>query len=118
MSKLAVKLFEEREPAKENYLPLVNAVLGEGTYDPALNEDSDFAANAQNALCELGESGALGLLQRYFAEEYFLHGKTKEEIGMKIADNIDLLLSDLETAAVRFLRRPEQAKELAKYIKK
>ena len=34
------------------------------------------------------------------------------------ADNIDLLLEDLETAAVRFLRRPEYAKELAKYIQK
>ena len=32
MSKLAVKLFEERETAKENYLPLVNAVFGEGNF--------------------------------------------------------------------------------------
>lgn len=118
MSKLAVKLFNERNPGKENYLPLVNAVFGEGTYDPALNENAEFTTNAQDALCALGESGAFGMLQRYFAEEYFLQGKSKEEIGKEIADNIDLLLEDLETAAVRFLRRPEYAKNLAKYIQK
>ena len=118
MSKLAVKLFEERETAKENYLPLVSAVFGEGIYDPALNENAEFTANTQDALCALGENGSFGLLQRYFAEEYFLHGKSKEEIGKEIAENMDLLLADLETAAIRFLRRPEQAKELAKYIGK
>ena len=118
MSKLAVKLFDEKDFGKENYLPLVSAVFGEGTYDSNLNENADFTANAQDALCALGESGVFGMLQRYFAEEYFLRGKSKEEIGKEIAENMDLLLEDLETAAIRFLRRPEQAKELAKYIQK
>lgn len=118
MSKLAVKLFEERDPVKDNYLPLVNAVFGEGTYDPALNENAKFTGSAQNALCALGENGDFGMLQRYFAEAYFLQGKSKEEIGKEIAENLDLLLEDLETAVVRFLRRPEQAKELANFIQK
>ena len=118
MSKLAVKLYEGKEIEKENYVPLVNAVFGEGTYDPALNENTDFAANAQDALCALGENGALGMLQRYYVEQRLLQGRSKEEIGKEIADNIDLLLEDLETAAVRFLRRPEYAKELAKHIQK
>ena len=118
MSKLAVKLYEGKENEKENYLPLVNAVFGEGTYDPALNENAEFTANAQDALCALGENGAFGMLQRYYVEECLLQGRSKEEIGKEIADNIDLLLEDLETAAVRFLRRPEYAKELAKYIQK
>ena len=118
MSKLAVKLYEGKENEKENYVPLVNAVFGEGTYDPVLNENTDFAANVQDTLCALGENSALGMLQRYFAEEYFLQGKSKEEIGKAIAENMDLLLEDLETAAVRFLRRPEYSKELAKYIQK
>ena len=118
MSKLAVKLFEEQENKKENYLPLVKAIFGDKEYDTSLNEDKAFTTDAQEVLYALGESGALGMLQRYFAEEYFLHGKSKEEIGKEIADNIDLLLADLETAAIRFLRRPEYAKELAKYIQK
>ena len=47
MSKLAVKLFEEREEKKENYLPLLNAVFGKNEYNPALNENSEFAAEVQ-----------------------------------------------------------------------
>ena len=112
MSKLAVKLYEKRDAAMENYVPLVNAVFGEGAYDPGLTGNAEYTAKAQEALYALGESGAFGMLQRYYAEEYFLHGKSKEEIGKEIAENIDLLLSDLETAAVRFLRHPEHAKLL------
>ena len=105
MSKLAVKLFEEQENKKENYLPLVKAIFGDKEYDASLNEDKAFVADVQEVLYALGESDALGMLQRYFAEEYFLHGKSKEEIGK-------------ETAAVRCLRRPEYAKELAQHIQK
>ncbi len=118
MSKLAVKLFDERENKNENYLPLLQAIFTEGEYDPALNENKEFSAAVQESLCQLNESNPFGALQWYFVEEYFLHGKSKEEIGKEIAENIDLLLEDLETAAVRFLRRPEYAKELAKYIQK
>ena len=118
MSKLAVKLFEEREEKKENYLPLLNAVFGKNEYDPALNENSEFAAEVQESLYALDQSGAFGLLQRYFVEEYFLHGKSKEEIGKEIAANMELLLSDLENTAIRFLRHPERAKPLLPYIKK
>lgn len=118
MSKLAAKLFEERKPETENYLPLISAVFGDGAFDPVLNDNAEFATKAQDALCAMGESSAFGMLQRYYAEEYFLHGRSKEEIGKTIADNIDLLIEDLETTAVRFLRRPEYSKELAKYIKK
>ena len=80
MSKLAVKLFEEREEKKENYLPLINAVFGKNEYDPALNENPEFAAEVQDSLYALDQSSAFGLLQCYFVEEYFLHGKSKEEI--------------------------------------
>ena len=118
MSKLAVKLFEEQENKKENYLPLVKAIFGNKEYDASLNENKVFIADAREALFALDESGAFGMLQRYFAEEYFLHGKSKEEIGKKIAENMDLLLADLETTSVRFLCHPEQAKALAKHIQK
>lgn len=118
MSKLAVKLFEEREEKKENYLPLLNAVFGMNEYDPALNENPEFAEDVENALYALDQSGAFGLLQRYFVEEYFLHGRTKREIEMDIFAYLDLLVEDLENTAIRFLRHPKQAKPLLPYIKK
>lgn len=118
MSKLAVKLFEEREEKKENYLPLLNAVFGMNEYDPALNENPEFAEDVENALYALDQSGAFGLLQRYFVEEYFLQGKAKEEIGKEITAHMDLLLNDLEVSAIRFLRHPERAKPLLPYIRK
>ena len=118
MSKLAVKLFEEREEKKENYLPLLNAVFGKKEYDPALNQNTAFAEDVENALYALDQSSAFGLLQRYFVEEYFLHGRTKREIEMDIFAYLDLLVEDLENTAIRFLRHPEQAKPLLPYIKK
>ena len=118
MSKLAVKLFEEREEKKENYLPLLNAMFGKNEYDPALNENLDFAAEVRESLYALDQSGAFGLLQQYFIEEYFLHGKSKEEIGKEIAAHMELLLNDLENISIRFLRHPEQAKPLLPYIKR
>jgi hypothetical protein len=48
MSKLAVKLFEEREneernvPRMDNYLPLLRALFGEENYDPSLNKNICF----------------------------------------------------------------------------
>lgn len=118
MSKLAVKLFDERENRSEDYLPLIQAILAEGKYDPSLNENKEFSAAVQESLCQLNESNPFGALQWYFVEEYFLHGKSKEEIGKEIAAHMDLLLSDLETTAIRFLRHPEQAKPLLAHIKK
>ncbi len=124
MSKLAVKLVEERAnkeqkvPHMDNYLPLLCALFGEGTYDPSLNKNANFQIEVEKALLELGESGAFGMLQHYFVEEYFLQGKTKEAIGKEIAEHMDLLLSDLENTAIRFLRHPERAKPLLPYIKK
>ncbi len=124
MSKLAVKLYQERVgkrknvPSMDDYQPLIDAVFGEGKYDPSLGKNAKFQIEVEKSLMELDENGALGILQRYYVEECLLQGRSKEQIGKEIADNIDLLLADLETAAVRFLRRPEQAKELAKYIGK
>lgn len=118
MSKLAVKLFEEREEKKENYLPLIQAIFAESEYDSTLNENKEFTTAVQEVLCQLNESNPFGALQRYFVEEYFLHGKSKEEIDMEIAANMELLLSDLENTAIRFLRHPKQAKPLLPYIKK
>lgn len=122
MSKLAVKLVAERAnkerkvPHMDNYLPLLCALFGEGTYDPSLNKNANFQIEVEKALLELGESGTFGMLQHYFVEEYFLRGKPKEEIGKEIAAHMDLLLSDLETAAIRFLRRPEQANVLKPHL--
>lgn len=117
MSKLAVKLFEERENQNEDYLPLLQAIFGKEC-DPALNENKEFCDAVQDVLCQLNESNPFGALQWYFLEEYFLHSKSKEEIGKEIAAHMDLLLSDLETTAIRFLRHPEQAKPLLAHIKK
>jgi hypothetical protein len=118
MSKLAVKLFEEREEKKENYLPLIQAIFAESEYDSTLNENKEFTTAVQEVLCQLNESNPFGALQRYFVEEYFLHGKSKEEIGKEIAANMELLLSDLENTAIRFLHHPERAKPLQPHIKK
>ena len=124
MSKLAVELFEEREneernvPRMDNYLPLLRALFGEENYDPSLNKNANFQIEVEKALLEMGESNPFGLLQKYFVEEYFLQGKTKEEIGKEITAHMDLLLNDLEVSAIRFLRHPERAKPLQPYIKK
>ena len=113
---LAIKLFEERESQKENYLPLLAAIFGSKEYDPSLNENGEFAAAVQEMLYAMDESSEFGLLQRYFVEEYFLHGKSKEEIGKEIAAGMDRLLADLETSSIRFLRNPKQAKPLLPYM--
>lgn len=121
MSDLAVKLYEEsekNEPVREDYLPLLCAVFGADEFDPALNDNTDFADEVSDVLMELDDNGPLGLLQRYFVEEYFLHGKSKDEIGKEIAANMELLLKDLENSAVRFLRHPQRAKPLLPYIRK
>ena len=124
MSKLAVQLYKERGksgrkgPVMDDYLPLLNAIFGMGEYDPALNKDAHFQIEVEYALMKLGDSTPYGLLQQYFVEEYFLQGKSKEEIGKEIAANMDLLLSDLESSAIRFLRHPERAKPLLPYIRK
>ena len=124
MSMLAVKLVEERANKKQNvyrmdnYLPLLCALFGEGTYDPSLNKNANFQMEVEKALLDLGESGTFGMLQYYFIEEYFLQGKSKKEIGKEITKHMDLLLSDLETTAIRFLRHPARSKVLAQYVKK
>lgn len=121
MSKLAVKLFEKREasePVRENYLPLLCALFGANELDPALNENPDFSEEVSDILPELDDNGPFGLLQRYFVEEHFLHGKSKADIGKEIASNMDLLLQDLENSALRFLRHPRLAKPLLPYIRK
>lgn len=121
MSDLAVKLYEEsekNEPVREDYLPLLCAVFGADEFDPALNDNTDFADEVSDVLMELDDNGPFGLLQRYFVEGYFLHGKSKDEIGKEIAANMELLLKDLENNAVRFLRHPERAKPLLTYIRK
>lgn len=121
MSDLAVKLFEEsekNEPVREDYLPLLCAVFGADEFDPALNQNADFADEVSEVLMELDDNGPFGLLQRYFVEEYFLHGKSKADIGKEIATNMELLLKDLENSAVRFLRHPQRAKPLLPYIRK
>lgn len=118
MSKLAVKLFEEREEKKENYLPLIQAIFAESEYDSTLNENKEFTTAVQEVLCQLNESNPFGALQRYFVEEYFLHGRSKREIEMDIFTWLDLLVEDLENTSIRFLRHPKQAKPLLPYIKK
>ena len=118
MSLLASKLFEEREEKKANYLPLLCNIYGNDDYDPALNENEAVSAMANDNLCSLAESNPLGGLQMYVLEEYFLHGKSKEEIGKEIADNMDLLLTDLINPALRYLRHPDRAKALHSIVKK
>ena len=121
MSDLAVKLYEEsekNEPVREDYLPLLCAVFGADEFDPALNDNTDFADEVSDVLMELDDNGPLGLLQRYFVEEYFLHGKSKDEIGKEIAANMELLLKDLERSAIRFLRHPDRSRPLLTYIRK
>jgi hypothetical protein len=118
MSALAITLFENREDKNDHYQPLVRAIFPEAEYDSALDENREFTAAVQDVLCELNESNPFGALQWYFVEEYFLHGKSKEEIGKEIAENMDLLLKDLEISAIRFLRRPAQSRMLRTYIKK
>ena len=100
MSKLAVQLYKERGksgrkvPVMDDYLPLLNAVFGIGEYDPTLNGNAKFQIEVEYALMKLGDNNPYGLLQQYFVEEYFLQGKSKEEIGQEIVRHIDLLLSD------------------------
>lgn len=121
MSDLAVKLYEEKEknePVREDYLPLLRAVFGADEFDPALNDNTDFADEVSDVLMELDDNGPFGLLQRYFVEEYFLHGKSKADIGNEIATNMELLLKDLENSAIRFLRHPQRTKPLLTYIRK
>lgn len=124
MSKLAVKLVEERAnkeqkvPHRDNYLPLLCALFGEKNYDPSLNMNANFQIEVEKALLELYESGTFGMLQHYFVEEYFLQGKSKEAIGKEISEHMDLLLSDLENTAIRFLRHPGRAEPLQAHIKK
>ena len=121
MSDLAVKLYEEsekNEPVREDYLPLLRAIFGAKEFDPALNDNTDFADEVSDVLMELDDNGPFGLLQRYFVEEYFLHGKSKDEIGKEIAANMELLLQDLERSAIRFLRHPNQSRPLLTYIRK
>lgn len=121
MSDLAVKLYEEsekNESVREDYLPLLCAIFGANEFDPALNDNTDFADEVSDVLMELDDNGPFGLLQRYFVEEYFLHGKSKDEIGKEIAANMELLLQDLERSAIRFLRHPDQSRPLLTYIRK
>ena len=82
------------------------------------NENKEFTTAVQEVLCQLNESNPFGALQRYFVEEYFLHGRSKREIEMDIFPWLDLLVEDLENTSIRFLRHPEQAKPLQPYIKK
>ena len=120
MSVLAAKLFEERElkeQKKADYRSFLNTVLGEGQYDPALNENADFQQDVQETLMDLCESNPLGGLQWYVMEEHFIHGKSKEEIGKEIADNMDLLLQDLINSSARFIRHPKYSRVLKSYTK-
>lgn len=121
MSDLAVKLFEETEKnehVREDYLPLLRSLFGDNEFDPALNDNTDFASEVSDVLMELDDNGPFGLLQRYFVEEYFLHGKSKADISQEIAAHMELLLKDLETGAVRFLRHPDRSRPLLPYIRK
>lgn len=115
MSVLAIKLFEERDKqsaAPADYLPFVRALFGDKEWDPGINEDPAVAEAVEDALCALNESNPTGALQWYFMEEYYLHGKSREQIGKEIAENMELLLRDLETEAIRFLRHPVNGKSL------
>ena len=113
MSMLAIKLFNEREEKEDNVGPLLRAIYGEER-----NASEEAAVFLDKALMELDESNPFGLLQRYFVEEYFFHGKSKEQIGQEIADNMALLLNDLEHNSIRFLRRAPQVRELSRHLRK
>ena len=112
MSHLIYKLSAEQTGTPENYENLVAAIFGDGAY-PQDNAQLSQAVN--DVLCDLRESNPLGALQTYFVEQYFLCGKSKEAIGKEIADNMELLLSDLERTSLRFLRHPARSKALAPY---
>ena len=111
MSSLAVKLFEDRENKGEvtaNPEALVRAVLGQDV-DCSACDGEAIADAVTEVLFTLDENAPFGLLQRYFVEEYILHGKTKEAIAAEITANIDLLLADLESTSLRFLRNPKNS---------
>ena len=117
MSHLADKLFQERETQKENYIPLLKTLFGtDREYDPAVNENTALRDAVEDALYELDMDSPIGALQRYFVEEYYLHGKSKEEIGKAIAENMDLLLADMDSYIHRFLRHPSRGKAIAKSV--
>lgn len=115
MSVLAIKLFEERDKQPEvsaDYLPFVRALFGDKEWNPGVNGDPAVAEAVEDALCALNESNPMGALQWYFMEEYYLHGKSREQIGKEIAENMELLLRDLEMESIRFLRHPANGKPL------
>lgn len=120
MSILGCKLFEEREKkpeVKNDYLPFIRSVFGEHFCDFAVNEDKDFAAEVEASLRKLSDSNPFGILQQYFMEEYFLRGKSREEIGKEICENVDCLLKDLENISIQFLRHPSHGKPMKVCLK-
>ena len=118
MSNIAIKLFNENKSTEENYLHLLNRLFGTEDLDPKLNDDPGLADLVEDALYELDMSHPLGDLQHYVIKELYIHGKSKEEIGREIAENMALLLSDLENSAISFLRKPNQSKEIHNYLRK
>lgn len=118
MSKLAIKLFKERESKNNDYVSLIRGIFIGSELDPALNQDPEVAAAVEDAMYALDMNGTFGLLQRYFVEEHILHGKSKEEIGKELVANINLLVHDLEVSSLRFLRHPKCSRPLANIIKR
>lgn len=115
MSRLATKLFEENTSNEENYGSLIAAVLGNRVN---VIESPELVEDVNDILFDLCESNPFGSLQMYFLREYFLCGKAREEIGTEITKNINLLLADLESSSLRFLRHPAQSKRLVQHIRK
>lgn len=118
MSKLAMKLLNEREVRNADYMALLRGIFSGVDPNLALNQDPKLAAAMEDAMYELDMHGAFGLLERYFVEEYYFRGKSKEEIGKELAANINLLVDDLEVSSLRFLRHPKCSRPLANFIRR
>lgn len=107
MSKFAVTLFDQRQDRTEQQ-PDVNA-LAQAVYSQPISKNAPLLPLL---LSELDHGGDSGLLQRYVLEEHYLYGRSIEDIAQDFAKLSKLLVEDLHTEGVRWLRHPNRAKAI------
>lgn len=120
MSKLAEKLFEERETKEgltADYAPLIRAVVGTEVACADVNNEQ-IAADVEEMMVSLNESHPLGGLLWYALEERMVYGKSKEELAKELAANADLLADDLMAVALRYFRHPKNSAALRTHLPK
>jgi hypothetical protein len=118
MSNLGIKLMENREnmpPQEEKYEKLLRALYAEDVCVPG-DAKEEVGEIIREGLMDLTEKEKFGVLMRYYIEEYFIHGKSKNEIAQEIIQNIDLLLEDLGERSIRFLRHPRYSRAIKECI--